>query len=173
MLELPTIDSLPHKLAADARLVGTIRSTELPTGTFSESVYIPFAQFGAPLLGISKYFPANPRLDGDCAEILALECVDVNTNTNFPTETFPTDTLPVTGAPGLNNYVFVAATQTNQVIFTVPLTSMIRNLQRGMYCMVRLNSQLWENCYIQRVSGTANVINGVWINVFYRKIEKW
>ena len=171
MLALPTIDSLPHKLAADAKLVGTIRSIELPVGTLSESVYIPFAQYGAPLLGISKYFPANPRLDGKCAEILALECVDSGTNTNLPTSQFPTDTLPA--SPGLNNYVFVAATQTNQVIFTLPLTSMIRRLNRGMYCMMRLNSQLWENCYIQRVAGSANVVNGIWINVFYRKIEKW
>lgn len=174
MITLPEIDSLPHRLAADAKMVGTIRSTELPAGVLSESVYIPFARFGTPNVGVSKYFPANPRLDGDFAEILAIEAIDNGTNTTLPTSP-PADSLAPTGANGLglSNYVFVAATKTNKIICTVPLTSMVRRLNNGQFCMFRLTDQLWEACYIERLAGGANAINGIWLNVFYRAKEKW
>lgn len=172
MIALPVIDSLPHRLADDAKLVGTIRKTDLPAGVLSESVYIPFNLYGAPLLGVSKYFPANPRLNGDVAEILAIEAIDNGTNVTLPTPT-PSDSLAPTGANGLSNYLFVAATATNQIICSIALTSMVRRLNNGQYCLTKLNSQLWEACYIQRVAGGANAVNGIWLNVFYRPKTQW
>jgi len=165
--DFPQIECLSDSVKAAAKQFGLMRKVDQVHSTRMKSVFISFRQLGVPDLGRLSYFEEDENLDGVNAEIVAIDLVDINTNQRLP-DNFPTaqvDSLPLTE---LAKFMFVACDQKNEIICSVPLTSLLPRINNGRKAYFKLNTQEWGNCYCELIDPTIGLsAAGLWFNVYY------
>lgn len=98
-----------------------------------------------PQNGDPFYFDSDTTLDGTNCTITAVEFVDAVTQVTGPTNQGAKD--GVNAAQAAYGY-FVFSDNQRLEIATVPLYNLIRRLNNGKTTFTRIDSQVWQNCYV-------------------------
>jgi hypothetical protein len=122
---------------------GCIKPAYGMEGEFTKTVTLNFpsgAQNGDPY-----YFASDSSLDYKNATITAIELVDVVTLIDLNTAKGYKDNITTTSAA--YGY-FVFSDNKRQEIATIPLYNLVRRLNNGKTTFCRINTQIWQNCYV-------------------------
>ena len=98
------------------------------------------AQNGDPF-----YFASDNNLDYKNATLTAIELIDVTTLDKSFTQQGAKDDITSTAAA--YGYL-VFSDNKRQEIATIPLYNLIRRLNSGKTTFLKINTQIWQNCYV-------------------------
>jgi hypothetical protein len=112
-------------------------------GEFTKTVTLNFpsgAQNGDPY-----YFASDSSLDYKNATITAIELVDVITLIDINTAQGYKDNITATAAA--SGYL-VFSDNKRQEIAMIPLYNLVRRLNNGKTTFLKIDTQIWQNCYV-------------------------
>lgn len=98
-----------------------------------------------PQNGDPFYFDSDTSLDCTDAVITAVEFVDAITQVSGPTNQGAKD--GINAAQAAYGYLVFSDNQRLEIA-TVPLYNLIRRLNNGKTTFTRIDTQIWQNCYV-------------------------
>lgn len=122
---------------------GCIKPAYGMEGEFTKTVTLNFpsgAQNGDPY-----YFASDSSLDYKNATITAIELVDVVTLIDLNTAQGYKDNITATAAA--SGYL-VFSDNKRQEIAMIPLYNLVRRLNNGKTTFLKIDTQIWQNCYV-------------------------
>jgi hypothetical protein len=122
---------------------GCIKPAYGMEGEFTKTVTLNFpsgAQNGDPY-----YFASDSSLDYKNATITAIELVDVITLIDINTAQGYKDNITATAAA--SGYL-VFSDNKRQEIAMIPLYNLVRRLNNGKTTFLKIDTQIWQNCYV-------------------------
>ena len=122
---------------------GDIKPFAGSEGELSKLVTLNFP--ANPQNGDPYYFASDSQLDYRNAVITAIELVDITTLNNSNTQQGYKDNI--TTASAAYGY-FVFSDNKRHEIAMIPLYNLVRRLNNGKTTFTRINTQIWQNCYI-------------------------
>lgn len=137
-----------------------------------KSVYMPFQATGAYSQGIQKayYFQPDNQLDGDNAVIKGLELVTGNVAQGFYAQGAIRDNMPPFPDTSLSTGVLYISNLKREILATLPLIDLARNVNGGKLLRTFFTQHLWQNCYIEFVNpAVVQAISGIQLIVYYEE----
>lgn len=98
-----------------------------------------------PQNGDPFYFNSDTSLDGSNACITAIEFVDAITLVSGDTNQGYRDS--VTAAQAASGYLVLSDNERKEIAF-IPLYNLIRRLNSGKTTFLKIDTQIWQNCYV-------------------------
>jgi len=146
-----------------------------PIGQKYKSVYMPFQATGQYSQGIQKayYFQPDNELDGDNAIIRGLELVTADTAENFYAQGAIRDNMPAFPDASLSTGVLYISNLRREILATLPLIDLSRNINDGKVLRTFFTQHLWQNCYIEFVNpAVVQPTTGIQLIVYYEERKK-